>query len=86
MEMKIHLIPKNKPKQETLEDASKNYANYNEQIKKAVQEAVKFGANWKAEKMYSEHDMQEYATFCIRCYEQGLPCIIAQDWFKLYKN
>ena len=35
---------------------------------------------------YSEEDMQEYATFCIRCYEQGLPCIIAQDWFKLYKN
>jgi hypothetical protein len=35
---------------------------------------------------YSEQDMQEYATFCIRCYEQGLPCIVPQDWFKLYKN
>jgi hypothetical protein len=35
---------------------------------------------------YSEQDMQEYAIFCIRCHEQGLPCIIAQDWFKLYKN
>jgi hypothetical protein len=35
---------------------------------------------------YNEQDMQEYATFCIRCYEQGLPCIIAQDWFKIYKN
>ena len=35
---------------------------------------------------YSEYDMQQYAIFCIRCYEQGLPCIIAQDWFKLYKN
>jgi hypothetical protein len=29
---------------ETIEEAAKNYSNYNEQINKAVQEAVKFGA------------------------------------------
>jgi hypothetical protein len=44
------------------------------------------GAKWQAENKYTEQDMQEYATFCIRCHEQGLPCIIAEDWFKLYKN
>jgi hypothetical protein len=36
--------------------------------------------------VYSEEDMQEYAEFCIICYEKGLPCIIAKDWFKLYKQ
>lgn len=31
-------------------------------------------------------DMQEYAEFCIRCYEKGLPCIIAEDWLKQFKK
>jgi hypothetical protein len=48
--------------------------------------AFKLGANWQAERMYSEEDMQEYAEFCIICYQKGLPCIIAQDWFRLYKK
>jgi hypothetical protein len=48
--------------------------------------AFKLGANWKAERTYSEEDMQEYAEFCIICYQKGLPCIIAQDWFRLYKK
>jgi hypothetical protein len=38
------------------------------------------------ERIYSEEDMQEYAVFCIRCYEKGLPCIIAKDWLKQFKN
>jgi hypothetical protein len=37
-------------------------------------------------KMYSEEDMKQYAIFCIRCYEQGLPCIIAKDWFEKWNN
>lgn len=36
--------------------------------------------------IYTEEDMQEYAEFCIVCYEQGLPCIVAKDWKELYKN
>ena len=44
------------------------------------------GAKWQAERMYSEEDMQEYAEFCIRCYEKGLPCIIAEDWFNQFKK
>jgi hypothetical protein len=59
MEMKIHLIPKNKPKEDTIEEAAINYANYNEQIKKAVQEAVKFGAKWQAERMFSEEEVRQ---------------------------
>ena len=40
----------------------------------------------QAKKMYSEEDMKQYAIFCIRCYEQGLPCIIAKDWFEKFNN
>jgi hypothetical protein len=35
---------------------------------------------------YTEEDMQEYAEFCIRCYEKKLPCIIAKDWFEQFKK
>ena len=40
----------------------------------------------KQEIMYSEKDMQEYAEFCIRCYEKRLPCIVAKEWFEQFKN
>ena len=46
-------------KQETLEEAAKNYSIYNEQINKAIQEAVNFGANWQAKRMYSEEQVNE---------------------------
>ena len=42
------------------------------------------GAKWQQERMYS--DMQEYAEFCIRCYEKGINCVIAEDWFKQFKK
>jgi cytochrome c553 len=75
-------------KQETTEEVSIKISEQfdNQRFKSGVYFGVKEGAKWQAQKMYSEQDMQEYATFCIRCHEQGLPCIIAQDWFKLYKN
>jgi hypothetical protein len=44
------------------------------------------GAKWQAERMYSEEDMEEYAEFCIRCYQKELPCIIAKDWFEQFKK
>jgi hypothetical protein len=39
-----------------------------------------------SDKKYTEEDMQEYAEFCIMCYEGRLPCIIAKDWFEKFKN
>jgi hypothetical protein len=36
--------------------------------------------------VYSEEDMQEYADFSIHLFMNGLPCIVAKDWFKLYKQ
>jgi predicted amidophosphoribosyltransferase len=41
----------------TIEEAAEDYADYNWQMKKAIQDAVKFGAEWYAknqsEQMYS---------------------------------
>ena len=45
-------------KQETLEEAALNYSIYNEQINKAIQEAVKFGSKWMEERMYSEEEVK----------------------------
>jgi hypothetical protein len=50
---------------------------------------AKAGAKWQQEQdknKYSEEDMQEYAEFCIRCYNEGLPCIVAKDWVKQFKK
>jgi molecular chaperone GrpE (heat shock protein) len=34
-------------KEEGIQQVAKNFANYNEQVNKAIQEAVKFGARWQ---------------------------------------
>jgi|694.fasta_scaffold06641_18 hypothetical protein len=92
MSKELDIERKRFSKQKTLEEAAKNFANnsavtnYEEGINVGKYQGFIAGAKEQAKKMYSEQDMQEYATFCIRCHEQGLPCIIAQDWFKLYKN
>jgi hypothetical protein len=54
--------------QETLEKVALNYSIYNEQINKAIQEAVKFGANWQAQnKCFCEtiKDKGELVNFLI---------------------
>ena len=75
-------------KQETLEEAAERFypPKTTDLIcsPKLVRDAFKEGAKWQQERMYS--DMQEYAEFCIRCYEKGMPCIIAEDWFEQFKK
>lgn len=56
---------KEEAKQETLKDIAINYSSYNEQINKAVQEAVIFGAEWQAKRMYSDEDMIEFNEWVI---------------------
>lgn len=51
-------IPIQEPNQKTLEEAAENYSIYNEQINKAIQEAVKFGAKWQAEQLYKDDIIQ----------------------------
>jgi hypothetical protein len=57
------IIPQEEPKQETLEEAALNYSIYNEQANKAIQEAVKFGAKWMKERMYSEEEFLEFSEW-----------------------
>jgi hypothetical protein len=75
---------------ETIEEAAKNYANYNEQINKAVQEAVKFGAKWQQEqdkKKYSEEDMLDFANWCrILDNKHHNRVITIQQLFKQFKK
>jgi hypothetical protein len=77
---------------ETIEEAAKNYANYNEQINKAVQEAVKFGAKWQQEQdknKYSEQDIKSAyneGAFAQLRYRDGKKWVDSNEWFENIKN
>jgi hypothetical protein len=79
---------------ETLEEAANEYSKKKYSIDYGYCEedyyisflSFRAGAKWQQQNSYSEEDMQEYAKFCIRCYDKGLPCIIAKDWFEQFKN
>jgi hypothetical protein len=70
--------------EETIEEVARRIFGDDEDGSYLEKRAFIKGAKWQQEKMYN--DMQEYAEFCIRCYEKGLSCIIAKDWFKQFKN
>jgi hypothetical protein len=50
------IIPKEEPKQETLEEAMESYLD--SPSPRSYKGAVEFGAKWQAERMYSEEDMK----------------------------
>jgi len=60
------IIPKEEPKQETLEEAAENYSWRCSKVREprfiALDGFVK-GANWQAEKMYSEEEVEQIARF-----------------------
>jgi hypothetical protein len=58
------------------EDFTYNYETF---------ERAKIMEQEQKETIYSEEDMQDYAKFCIRCYENELPCIIPKDWVEHLK-
>jgi hypothetical protein len=72
---------------ETLEEAAENYENiHGGSYSIGVGKAFKCGAEWKAEKMYSEEDMK-------KAYERGMFAIIEtghgdtfEEWFKQFKK
>jgi len=68
------IIPKEEPKQETLEEAVEKYAE-GKSSSSVFQEAHKndfiAGAKWQQERMYSEEDMKDYALKCISNYLFG---------------
>jgi hypothetical protein len=80
-----------KPKQETLEEAAKKYANKNGDIPTTELEDAIFkqgfidGAKWQQEKSYSEEDMTEAfrVGFNLGCNAvESLTNEIAEEWFK----
>lgn len=73
-------------KQKTLEEASWKFNPLKKLDGEFLRHAFKEGAKWQQRNSYSEEDMQEYAEFCIICYVEELPCIIAKDWFEQFKN
>ena len=50
-----------------LKDIAINYSVYNDQINKAIQEAVIFGAKWQAREMYTYDELRKlaYNAFCL---------------------
>jgi hypothetical protein len=73
---------------ETLEEAAENYANYNEQINKAVQEAVKFGAKWQQEQDKNKFSEEEVIQILIN-YQHYLTTNddrTANEWFENIKK
>ncbi len=73
---------------ETIEEAAKNYANYNEQINKAVQEAVKFGAKWQQEQDKNKFSEEEVIQILIN-YQHYLTTNddrTADEWFENIKK
>jgi hypothetical protein len=75
-------------KQETLEEAAEEfYPPITTDLicsPKLVRDAFIAGANYQAERMYS--DMQEYAEFCIECDRKEMPLLLVQDWYEHYKK
>jgi hypothetical protein len=78
------------PKQETLEEASKEYVNKNYTdyaFKKVLESIFIAGAKWQQERMYSEEDLREaYIAGCknpllYKTHEEK-----AIDWYKQYKK
>jgi hypothetical protein len=81
-----------KPKQETLEEAALrlypkfSHDPYNplEDVLKDEREIFIEGAEWQAERMYS--DMEEYSAFVLKSYKEGLPLLLAKEWFEQFKK
>jgi len=40
------------------------------------------GAKWQAERMYS--NMEEYSAFVLKSYKEGLPLLLAKEWFEQF--
>jgi hypothetical protein len=72
-------------KKETLEEAALNYSIYNEQINKAIQEAVKFGSKWMEERSYSEEEVKLLLDKVFHMYASS-HILDAKEWFENNKK
>ena len=86
-------IPKEEPKQETLEEARANsyidFAKFNQDVS-----AYSFvagwdkGAKWQQERMYSEEDMEDYSNYCWKLSNDNRykTPLSPKEWFEQFKK
>lgn len=81
------IIPKEEPKQETLEEAAieNNKYNWKDTISAFIE-----GAKWQAERMYSEEDLREAfkQSRQAKIFEKDMPPVYEtfEEWFEQFKN
>jgi hypothetical protein len=93
------IIPQEESKQETFEEAAKDFIentmkySFNSLETKTfanrLLKSVEFGTKWQAERMYSEEDMDNYAEYCINHFAKsqiGQPYLSAKEWFEQFKK
>ena len=83
------IIPKEEPKQETLEEVAKNATKMyvNEREKQTVYLSFIEGAKWQQERMYSEEELHNafYNGWLYRGEDYQFPKA-KKEWFKQFKN
>jgi hypothetical protein len=79
-------IGKEEPKQETLEEAAKEY----ERIHGNFKQNFIAGAKWQAKRMYNEEYMKSFGQFCAdydyRCFGKRTQEEMLQIWFEQFKK
>jgi hypothetical protein len=98
LEYKI-IIPKEEPKQETLEEAKSNYADIHNEVydipcanlhinnRELIENAIEFGAKWQQEQdknKYSEEDLDMFRKFMIQ--EQNFSKSCLDVFIEQFKN
>lgn len=71
-------------KQETLEEAAKNYENSFSETNGTEAEDFINGALWQQKQMFDI--MQQYAAFCVKCDREKLPLLFAKEWFEHFNK
>jgi hypothetical protein len=70
-------------KEETLEEAAEKKYGLNDKYSRNRLGFIE-GAKWQQEINYS--DMEEYSAFVLKSYKEGLPLLLAKEWFEQFKN
>lgn len=79
----IHIVPTDKTKQETLEQAAETYVKDNFQMyafPEAIMIVYKDGAKWQAERMYSEEEVYNLLYKLLPDKEE------LDNWFEQFKK
>jgi hypothetical protein len=79
------IIPQEESKQETLEEVAKEYASRYGEIDIVINKAVRFGAKWQEERMYSEEEVQLILSKLLTDIKNG-NAGNSVEWFEQFKK